>query len=99
MINFEKKMQEKRRSKYVDIMVRATKMGLMNPSEDVDRMMDIESADVKFNLRLSDWLNADDFDFAHDFIGIRDSINRDNGFPATDFGLFVPRFAESEVED
>ena len=32
---------KKRRSKYADIMVRATVMGLMNTSEDVDRMMDM----------------------------------------------------------
>ena len=84
---------KKRHSRYADIMCRATVMGLMSEEEAVDRMMDIESADRKFNLRLDDWFNADDFNFAHDFIGIRDNINRENGFPATDFGFFVPRFA------
>ena len=83
---------KKRRSKYADIMVRATVMGLMNTSEDVDRMMDIESADLKFNMRLDDWIKADDFNFAHDFLGIRDNIVR-NEFPSKDFGFFVPRFA------
>lgn len=82
-----------RHSKYVDIMLRATVLGLMQKSEATDRMMDIESADRKFNLRLDDWKAADNFNFAHDFIGIRNNINRGNGFPATDFGLFVPRFA------
>ncbi len=94
--NFNKmkeKEEKKRRSKYADIMVRATVMGLMEESEDVERMMDIESADRKFNLRLDDWLKADDFNFAHDFLGIRDSIDRSKGFPATDFGFFVPRFS------
>lgn len=61
-------------------------------NEDVDRMMDIESADKKFNMRLDEWLNADDFNFAHDFYGIVNNINREKGFPATDFGFFVPRF-------
>lgn len=56
--------------------------------------MDIESADIKFNMRLDDWLKADDFNFAYDFLGIRDSIERNNGFPAKDFAFFVPRFAE-----
>lgn len=37
--------ERKRKSKYADVMVRATVMGLMKPDEDVDRMMDIESAD------------------------------------------------------
>ena len=83
---------KKRRSKYADIMVRATVMGLMNTSEDVDRMMDIESADLKFNMRLDDWIKADDFNFTHDFLGIRDNIVR-NEFPSKDFGFFVPRFA------
>ena len=58
--------ERKRKSKYTDVMVRATVMGLMKPDEDVDRMMDIESADKKFNMRLDEWLNADDFNFAHD---------------------------------
>lgn len=85
--------EQERHSKYVQIMLRATVMGLMEKSEAVDRMMDIESADRKFNLRLDDWMAADNFNFAHDFLEIRNNINRGNGFPATDFGLFVPRFA------
>lgn len=92
--NFNEINEKKRHLKYVDIATRATEMGLMDKSETVDRIMDIESADGKFNLRLDDWLKADDFNFAHDFLGIRDSINRKNGFPAKDFGFFVPRFAE-----
>lgn len=80
--------------KYAVIMGRATVMGLMDESEAIDRMMDIESADRKFDLRLDEWIAADDFNFAHDFLGIRDNINRNDGFPATDFGLFVPRFAK-----
>ena len=85
--------EKKRRSKYADIMVRATMMGLMTPDEDVDRMMDIESADKKFNMRLDEWLDADPYNFAHDFNGIKENIDRENGFPATNFGFFVPRFA------
>lgn len=92
IINMTEKEERKRRSKYADIMVRATVMGMMKEDEDIERMMDIESADKKFNLRLDDWLKADDFNFAHDFTGICDNIVRDN-FPATDFGFFVPRFA------
>lgn len=98
ILEIKSKQEKKRRSKYADIMVRATVMGLMKPDEDVDRMMDIESADKKFNLRLDDWLNSDNFNFAHDFIGIKDNINRENGFPATDFGFFIPRFVGSKEE-
>lgn len=94
--------ERERYSKYVQIMLRATVMGLMEKSEAVDRMMDIESADRKFNLRLDDWMAADNFNFAHDFTGIRENINRSAGFPAKDFGMFVPRFAgkrEGECAD
>lgn len=90
--NAQKKDKE-RHLKYAAIMGRATAMGLMQEPEAVDRMMDIESADRKFNLRLDDWMAADNFNFVHDFVGIRNNINRGNGFPATDFGFFVPRFA------
>lgn len=86
-------MNKERYSKYADIMARATVMGYMEKADGCSTMMDIESADRKFNLRLDDWLTANDFDFVHDFLGIRNNINRGSGFPATDFGLFVPRFA------
>lgn len=85
--------ENKRYIKYTDIMKRATMMGLMNEDENLNRMMDIESADKKFDLRLEDWLKTDDFNFSHDFLGIRDNINRNTEFPATDFGVFIPRFA------
>ena len=77
--------------KYVEIAERAEKDGLYN-GERMNLLMDIESADKKFNLRLDDWLKADKFNFAHDLFGIMNNINR-NDFPATDFGFFVPRFA------
>lgn len=96
--NFNEINEKKRHLKYVDIATRATVMELMDKSETVDRIMDIESTDGKFNLRLDDWLKADDFNFAHDFFGIRDSINRKNGFPAKDFGFFVPRFAGQKLK-
>ncbi len=76
---------------YVKIAERAEKEGLYK-GDRADLLMDIESADLKFNLRLDDWLKADKFNFAHDFYGIIDCIVRNN-FPATDFGIFVPRFA------
>lgn len=86
----EKKLNRQRR--YTDILVRATVLGLMNRDEATDRMMDIESADLKFNLRLDDWFASDDFNFAHDFAGIVNNIVRKR-FPSEDFGHFVPRFA------
>ena len=89
----EGKQMKEKYLKYAEIMKRATSMGLMTQKENLSGMMDIESADIEFNLRLDDWLEADDFDFAHDFLGIKNNIDRGNGFPAKDFGFFVPRFA------
>jgi hypothetical protein len=55
------------------------------------RFMDIEFAHEKFNLDLDGFLNADEFNFCHDFLGIQEGINR----PAHKWenDLFVPRFA------
>lgn len=77
--------------KYILICQRAEKNENYT-GERMNLMMDIESADTVFNLRLDDWLNADDFNFFHDLFGIVNNIVR-NSFPATDFGFFVPRFA------
>ena len=84
-------MDKERYQKYVEIAKRAEGEGLYN-KERISLLMDIESADQKFHLRLDDWLNADAFNFAHDLYGITNNINR-NEFPAIDFGLFIPRFA------
>lgn len=65
----------------------------MQGSERLSTMMDIESADRKFDLRLDDWLAADDFNFTNDFLGIENNINCGAGFPTMDFEIFVPRFA------
>lgn len=84
-------MRKERYRKYVEICERAVKEGI-NKGDRMSSMMDIESADTKFGLRLDEWLKADEFNFAHDYCGIQNNIVRDD-FPATDFGLFVPRFA------
>lgn len=78
---------------YVKICQRAEGMGIYN-GERMTLLMDIESADEMFNLRLEDWLNADDLNFAHDLVGIVNNIDRSN-FPSTNFNLFVPRYASS----
>lgn len=84
--------KRERNKKYAHICVRAKAMGIMW-GDVVGALMDIESADKRFNLRLDEFLEADNFNFAHDFIGIQRNIVREH-FPATDFGYFVPRFAE-----
>lgn len=88
----EKEMERER--KYGAICARAKAMGIML-GEPVEAIMDIDSADKKFDLDLDRFLEADDFDFAQDFINIQRNIVRDH-FPATDFGTFVPKFAEKK---
>lgn len=78
---------------YVEIAKRAEEMGIYN-GERHTLLMDLESADNTFNLRLEDLLNADNGNFAHDVVGIVNNVNRSE-FPAKDFGLFVPRYAEN----
>lgn len=74
---------------YVKIAERAEDLGIYN-GERFSLLMDIENADKRFNMRLEDWLNADNFNFAHDVAGIVNNIDRRN---PTDFGYFLPRFA------
>lgn len=84
-------MDDERKRKNLMYAARAEKEGIYS-GDRISLLMDIESADRRFNLRLDDWLNADRFNFAHDLWGITDNIVR-NRFPSTEFGLFVPRFA------
>lgn len=82
---------KERYKKYVKIAERGEKGGLYH-GDRINLLMDIESADLKFNLRLDDWLKTDEFNFAHDLYGIINNIVRNN-FPVTNFGYFIPRFS------
>ena len=53
---------------YVKIAERAEELGIYDGKRST-LLMDIESADEYFNMRLEDWLNADNFNFAHDVVG------------------------------
>lgn len=75
---------------FMKICERAEKCGYRGDKQSL--IMDLESANLKFNLRLKDLLEADDFNFMHDIYGIVNNIVRDE-WPAKDFGFFVPRFA------
>ncbi len=57
------------------------------------QMMDIDNADQQFNLRLDEFLNADDENFVHDFCGIQRHMDRIQ-CKVVDF--FLPRFAGKE---
>lgn len=63
-------MEKERYLKYVEICERAERMKI-DTGDRMGALMDIESADKKFNMRLDDWLQADDFNFAHDYCGIK----------------------------
>lgn len=56
--------KKERNRKYGAICARAKAMGIMQ-GDAISAIMDIESADRKFNLRLDDFLGADNSNFAH----------------------------------
>ncbi len=74
---------------YLAIVKRAQAMGIAQ-GDQLCQMMDVEAAHKQHNLRLEDWLHADDFNFAHDFCGIQNTMNRKTALTE---GYFLPRFA------
>lgn len=85
-------MNKERYQMHVKICERAEKEGIRK-GDRIGALMDIKSAEENSTL---DWLSDDKFNFAHDFCGIQNTIVR-SSFPATDFGLFVPRLAGQEA--
>ena len=73
----------------MEIIKRAEMLGIVQ-GDRITALMDMEKATKKFNLRLVDMLNADNFNFVHDFVQIQNDINRQTGEFS---GRFVPRFA------
>lgn len=69
---------------------RAMEMGFYEDNR-LTAYMDVTNAAKYWNMRLKDWLNADDFNFAHDIVGIYDNIVRETPVKFTNY--FVPRFA------
>lgn len=69
---------------------RADGMGLLK-FDRLSLIMDIEVAHTEVGLRLNDFLNADDANFAHDVVGIQKHIDRHTK-QLTD--LFLPRYAK-----
>lgn len=68
---------------------RAMNLGFQHPKMEI--LMDISAAHANgCPLRLKDLLDADDFNFMHDIVGIRKHLNRETG--QLD-GRFLPRFA------
>lgn len=77
------------------ITARARRMGVAR-GDNISQMMDIDHAADQFNMRLEEMENAPDFDFAHDFIGIQNTMNRETGKIE---GLFVPRYAGHTTQE
>ena len=71
------------------IIERAYKLELV-ASDRFTLYMDLEVADDIFNLRLDDFLNSDNGNFAHDICGIQNHIDRQT---KTILDCFVPRFS------
>jgi hypothetical protein len=67
---------------------RAEKMNLLM-FDRLTLIMDLRAADKQFNLRLEDFLKADDFNFAHDIVGIQQNMDREESVVRR----MLPRFA------
>ena len=73
----------------VKIAEKADNMGLLI-FDRLSLIMDLECANREFNLRLEEFLDADNFNFAHDISGIQNNINRQT----KQFeNCFLPRFS------
>ena len=80
---------------------RAYELGIMYGSQ-LDHTMDIDYAVQVFNIDLEAWLDSNDTDFMHDYVGIyrnidRDAISLKHAASQNDFGTFVPRFAKENA--
>lgn len=72
------------------IVERAMKMGVYKDDK-LTAHMDITNAAKYWDMRLEEWLNADDFNFMHDIVGVYNNIIRE--YPVQFTNHFVPRFA------
>lgn len=81
--------------KTLEICTRAEQLGLTNGAL-INHMMDIDHACEIFDIDLEAWLNADDFNFAHDFVGIYNNFNRKT---CKMENCFVPRFSKEKRND
>lgn len=82
---------------------RAYELGIMYGSQ-LNHTMDIDYAVQAFDIDLEAWLDSNDTDFMHDYVGIYRNINRDtislnHSVSQNDFGTFVPRFSRNLIKD
>ena len=67
-------------------------LGIPKQYQRMDLIMDIEATHLANPLRLNDLLNADDFNFTHDLIGIQQHLDRTT---CKLNNCFVPRYSLS----
>ena len=87
-------MTREERTLIMRIAARADEKRLML-SDRLSLIMDLEIAHNEFELRLADLLNADEFNFAHDIIGIQRNVDRVNKKLTN---CFLPRYAKGDTE-
>jgi hypothetical protein len=88
-------LPNKEDEKLINLIVkRAIKEKIAKKRDEFDRVLDMCAAHEKFTLRLKELLDADIFNFHHDFGGIVFNLNRTTG----DFGFFIPRFSGKEYK-
>lgn len=85
----------------MDIVIRAESLGITRFGR-ITHLMDVDYAVAAFGIDLNAWLKANDADFAHDFVGIANNIDRGfvnhtNNAAEICFNGFVPRFAGKEA--
>lgn len=90
-MNTYEKMQKQREETVIiaQIVGRADNLGLLMDDR-LSLMMDLDVANKQFNLRLTELLESDNFNFTHDILGIQNNIDRKT---KTFINCFVPRFA------
>ena len=74
----------------IKIANRAKEMNLLEDDR-IALMMDLEVALEEFDLDLAKLLDADDFNFTHDIVGIQHNLDRSN---EKFINCFVPRYAK-----
>ena len=94
MNTYEKMKKEREDVKIIaKIVERADNLNLLQDDR-IALMMDLDVANKQFNLRLTELLESDNFNFSHDIIGIQNNINRRT--KKINHLQFVPRFAKNK---
>lgn len=88
--------------KHTQIVQRAKAKGLL-AFDEISLLMDLEAAQIAYNIDCDAILAADDLNFAHDICGIQANINRQKTSFLTQPPMivfdncFLPRFARAEL--